>query len=171
MAIEEQTQYNMSWALHVGTTNEVGQRLTIPDRKLTHLGFWLHKEGTPTLTITYQIRHSADNSLIYEQVACNQGALTTVPQYIEIKLDTPQELNEEVVLNAYADIGAAGQCCRISAQDTDVKANEVLTRRTTTWADFSTYDLAYRYTYEEEAAGLENKSANMAAKMVAAGMI
>ena len=149
MPVEEQTQYNMSWALKVGVTNEVGQRLTIPDRTLTHLGFWLYKEGTPTLTVTYQIRHSVDESLIYEQVACDQDALTGTAQYIEIELDTPQELDEAVVINAQASTGATGQCCRISAQDENVKDDELLTRRTDIWSDFDTYDLAYRYTYAE----------------------
>jgi len=168
MGVEEQTQYNMSWALHVGVTNEVGQRLTIPDRKLTHLGFWLHKEGTPTLNIYYQIRHSADNSLIYEQVACNQADLTTEPQFIEIALDTSQELNEEVVINARSSAGAAGQACRISSKDSDVKANEVLTRRTTGWGDVAGYDLAYRYTYEE---GPPAGGGGGPANLVAAGII
>ncbi len=148
LEIEEQTQYSNAYLLNQAGFKRVAQKLTIPNRKLTKLAFYLHKEGNPTDPVTFAIRRVSDNSLIASKVWGNAADLPTVTTLEEVELDTPPVINEEVRIYAEYDYGDGFNGVRISYQNSNVKENECISYQTTgDWSDSETRDLAYCYTF------------------------
>lgn len=148
MAVEEQTQYNDLVSLYSTIPNRVGQELTIPDREVTKLGFWLSKLGAPSGDITFTIRKESDDGVLLTKVWGNATALTTTPTYKEITFDTPQTINELVRICVEFSGGDVDNRVYMSEQDTDVKADEFMVFfYDSAWFDSAATDAAYRYTY------------------------
>lgn len=168
MPTEEQTSYNDEVAIQTARKRG-GQRLTIPNREVTKLGFWLRKRNNPTGDVTFEIRRVSDDGLIVSKVLGDASGLQDPVNYEEVTFDTPTNINEEVRICIYYPFGDLTDNVRLNYQDSDVKADEYLTYGG--WSDFTDLDCAYIYTYEEPAVGLENKSANMGAKMIAEKLI
>lgn len=171
MATEEQTETQFDWALCSATTTRGGQRLTISNRQVTKLGLWLKKVNSPTGDVTLTIRKVSDDGVLLTKVWGDAADLPTERTYKEVEFDTPQTINEEVrILAEFSGGDANNQVC-VAIKLSDVKADECFTYyESPDWDEGGGYDCAYIYTYTEEA-GLENKSANMGAKMIAGKLI
>lgn len=171
MPVEEQIQYNAEAAIRIDSWYKIGQKLTISGRTVTKLGFWLRRLLNPGGQTYFEIRRTSDDSLILSKLWGNTNDLPFATAYREVEFDSPALINEEVRIYCRGTTGDGTKNIQISVQDTDVKAGEMYTRYAAgPWVDVGTLDMAYRYTYEAPV-GLENKSANMGAKMVGAGLI
>ena len=71
---EEQIQYDHNVTIILATPGRAGQELTIPNRQVTKLGFWLSKLGDPTGDITFTIRKESDDGLLLSKVLGNAPA-------------------------------------------------------------------------------------------------
>jgi len=150
MAVEEQTNHNYTSNIYPPGNTHRGQRLTIADRKVTKLGFWLLKVGAPTDNLTLQIMKVSDDSIIVSKVWGNAGDLPTEATYIEVEFETPVTINEEVRIVPKYESGDNDNCPAIRIQLEDVKADEWWTYgKPGAWSENTAFDTAYRYTYEE----------------------
>lgn len=171
MPVEEQIQIDSAWPLYAGLRIGMAQRLTVPNREISKLGFWLTRDGAPPGDITFVIRRTSDDGVIVTKV---WGLASDVPlsvTYEEITWDSPVTIDEEVRVAIFYTGGDGSNNIKVSFKGSDVKADEIWSQWTTSWGDNAGRDCAYRYTYEEAAGGIEDKSANMGAKMLAAGLI
>ena len=147
---EEQTEHNVSTPLYGSYRRRAGQRLTISNRTVTKLGFWLLKANLPTGDVTFEIRKVSDDSLICSKVWGDAGDLTVIATYCEVEFDTPPTINEEVRICVLFLGGDPSNVFYARIQDTDVKADEYTSLMLdTTWTDITTADCAYRYKYYE----------------------
>ncbi len=171
MPVEEQTQQSASMSMYTDNRVRLAQTLTIPNRKVTKLGFWMFKSIEPWNNIYFRIR-AMNDAVLAAKLWGPAGDLTTIMTYYELEFDTPVVINEQCRICCEYDGGNSSYCVRVAYQGTDVKADEFMCRWTSpSWTDMATYDITYRYTYEEVAVGIVNKSANIAAQMVAAGLL
>lgn len=144
--IEEQTEYNRDIALATGYQEYAGQKLTISNRTVKKLGFWIKREGTPTGDVTFEIRKVSDDSLICSEVWGQAEDLTTIATYKEVEFDTPQTINEEARILVYSPGDPYGNNVRVGYLNDDVKADEFYTYgKPGAWTDKTLYDFAYRY--------------------------
>ncbi len=147
---EEQTSYNSYGGLFPSPNLRGGQRLTIAGREVTHLGFWLSKEGSPTGDVVFEIRKVSDDGLLASKVALDASALTGDMTYYEVEFDTPPTINEEVRTLAYHAEGDFSHNVHYAIQTTDVKGGEYRTMGGLgAWNAYLTNDTAYRYKYYE----------------------
>ena len=93
---EEQTQGASSEGRLQPDWRKGGQRLTIPNRKVTKLAFKIAKEGSPTGDVDYAINRVSDDGEIVRQTLCNASELSTEFEWHELEFNTPPTINEEV---------------------------------------------------------------------------
>lgn len=151
MAIEEQTTYSSNALLGSAgdAAREWGQRLTISNRQVTKLGFWLRKRNTPIGTLTFLIRKVSDGEVICSKLWGNSSDLPAETTYLEVEFDTPQTINEEVRIVAFAQGETAeANGAYIGYERESVKDDEYTTLKVVgAWTDKETWETAYRYTY------------------------
>ncbi|MBA7465055.1 hypothetical protein ES707_00216 [subsurface metagenome] len=171
MATEEQTLYESSLInLQSEAVVRGGQRLTVPNLKITKLGFWLQKSSLPTGTLTLRIR-KIDDAIILTKDWGDAEDVPTEITYLEVEFDTPAVIDEEVRVLAEFSGGDPTNHIKMYGTEPSVKPDEHFTYYSTSWSFLEGFDMAYIYTYGDEEVGLENKSANMASELVAAGLI
>lgn len=147
---EEQLLYNTYLAIHQATFYTRGQRLTIANRKVTKLGFWLRRILTPTGDVTFQVRKVSDDTVIIQKVWGDAAGIPTVTTYEEVEFVTPPIINEEVRIVTLFQGGNSTNYLTIGTQNSDVKPGEFYTgRQNAAWGDSAAYDTAYRYKYYE----------------------
>lgn len=153
MAVEEQTTYNTARILHLGVAERSGQRLTISNRMVSKLGFWLRKYGSPDGSYYFAIRKISGDAIIVREAAGVANDLTETVTYMEYTFSSPVFINEEVrIMVEYGEDGSGNATNLITTywQNTDVKADEFNTYMQDDvyidWDDFFE-DHAYRYTY------------------------
>ena len=162
MAIEEQPLHSSELIILQSAGNiKAGQRLTISNREVTKLGFYIEKYGFPTGDVTFTIRKVSDDALINSKVWGDAGDLPTVVTYEEVELVDPSVINEEVRISVEFSGGTSTNRVSCSGELSDVKEDEYLTKYYTSWEDLTDKDLAYKYTYEEPAAGWLGKIAGV----------
>jgi len=162
MPVEEQTQNDMNLFLYTGYFTRHSQRLTVPNREITHLSFLLHKEGTgSTGDITFAIRRVSDDGIIANKVWGDSGDLPAVDTWLEVELDTPVVVDEEVRLSCEFTSGDSDNCPVTRAKNSDVKADEYLCWYNGSWVSQTDRDFAYKYTYEEPAPEVPRSLANV----------
>ena len=145
---EEQTQHNAYMELYTGFGRRAGQRLIISNRKVTKLGFWLLRSGSPLGDVTFGIRRVSDDSLISSQVWGDAADLQTVETYEELEFSDPQIINEEVRICAHYLGGSDVDRVYVRIWYGDVKPGEYLSYMyNTVWTDYTGMDCAYRYKY------------------------
>jgi len=170
MAVEEQTTNNTDMLLATTWRKRIGQKLTISDRTVTKLAFLLKKVGAVTGDLTYTIRKVSDDSIIVSKVWGDASALQTSLTWEEATFDAPTYVNEAVYIAAEFGELDGDKHIVFRYQNTNVKADELMAYYPSdSWTENATWDAAYRYTYG--VVELENKSAGMAAKMLAGKMI
>lgn len=150
MATEEQTTYNTEQILNSTNAQRTGQRLTVSDRIVSKLGFYLRKYGTPAGSYYFAIRKVSDDSIIIRELVATADSLTETITYTEHTFSTTAYVNEEVRLLVEYDSGTATDLITVSYQNSDVKASEYrFYYHVATYTDFSAggEDHAYKYTY------------------------
>ncbi|MBA7592072.1 hypothetical protein ES708_34246 [subsurface metagenome] len=148
--IEEQTQYNNVTHVYGTVLTRGGQKLTIPGRMVTKLGFWLSNTATATGEIIYTIRRVSDDGIICSKVALDAGDLTITPTYHEVEWDSPVTIDEEVRLCVEPDgVGGVGYIDLSIKTTGSVKPDELMCYYIDSWTDSPTSDAAYRYKYYE----------------------
>ena len=170
MAVEEQllndSDYRCGWV----DRPECGQKLTIPNRKVTKLALLVHKHGVPTGDVYLRIRKVSDDAVILEKLWGVAGDLPAdgFPDWIEVEFVTPVIINEEVRLLIEGESPTNTNSIDYRYQNSDVKADENLTCGEP--GDFTEpvdTDGAYKYTYEVTKPAGGSGPANL----VAAGII
>jgi len=147
MDTEQQLLYNSFTALYSGMYIRRGQRLTIPNRSVEKLGFWLDKFGSPTGNVTYTIRKVSNDSIIASKVWGNASLLSFSTTYYEVTFDSAVTINEEVRICVEFSGGDSHNFVWMAYQSTDVKVGEFRTGyNAPIWVD-TTGDIAYIYTY------------------------
>lgn len=148
---EGQTQYDTALAFTSEQAYRGGQRLTISNRYVSKLGFWLRKYNSPPGSYYFAVRKVSDDSIIIREAVGLADDLSTTVTYIEHTFATPVLVNEEVrILVEYT---ASDTTNVISSwyQNSDVKASEYRTycNANLVYVDFSAvgHDHAYIYTY------------------------
>ena len=152
MAIEEQTSYNVDIIISGAARVRAGQKLTITNRTVTKLAFVLHKSGSPTGNVTFEIRKVSGDTLIMSKVWGTADNLQTDgnEQLEEVEFDTPTFINEEVRAVVYYPADVSNYRVEQHYQNTDVKGAEEQTFwQSGDWVDSPTADCAYKYTYNE----------------------
>ncbi len=154
LEIEEQTETQYHWVLFAGSTTRAGQRLTIPNRKVVKLGFWLKKTNLPTGDVTLTIRRVSDDSLICSKLWGNASELPETYTYKEVEFDEPPVINEEVrILVEFSEGSSDNQVC-VAIKLSDVKPDECWTYyESPTWTESEGYDCAYKYTFYDWTGG------------------
>ncbi|MBA7580706.1 hypothetical protein ES708_22600 [subsurface metagenome] len=147
---EEQTLHPVGSSMNSETFTQVGQRLTIPNRAVSKLGFWLYKYGAPAGDVTFKILRVSDDGLICSKKWGNAEDLPIEFDYKEVTFDTPQTINEEVRILAEFAGGDGSNGIRQGTENSDVKEDEYLTKGVgLVWTDAEIWDCAYRYKYYE----------------------
>ncbi len=147
---EEQTQHDADMIAALVGPFRGGQKLTIPNRKVTKLALLLKKVQNPSGNLTFTIRRVSDDSLIYSKLWGQCQDLPATPQWIEVAFDDPEVINEEVriLFEYYCSYGNDQVAFR--RQSTSVKENELISwYRDATWYQNESWDAAYRYKYFE----------------------
>jgi len=149
MATEEQTVAN----IYSSITNGIswGQRVTITNRVVSKLSFYLSRTGSPDGAVTFLIRAVDGDAILATKLLGNSIDISTTPAWYEVEFDTPVLINEEVYLLQVATGGEAGNLIQIySSYPNDVKEDEYLVTRggTGIYTNRPDYDSDYIYTYE-----------------------
>jgi len=149
MATEEQTTHNVFGGVHAGGVIRSGQRLTISNRVVSKLSFPVAKLNSPVGDVVLGIRQ-LDNTLLGSKVWGDVSSLAAYPTvtWIEVTLDTPLTVNEEVIIYVEFTGGDATDTLVIYTNSGDVKADEYKVQYVTSWTSYTDDDDAYIYTYE-----------------------
>lgn len=150
MAVEEQTQHNTTQPIDISMFHSIGQRLTVSNRKITKLGFWIGRNGSIAGQVYFKVVRVSDDGVIQSQLWGNINDLGAIA-YKEVTFVAPDFINEEVRIIVEPTAGDSGDHVLVGCQDTDVKADESYTRyrhNTSEYEEIASYDCAYRYTYE-----------------------
>ena len=156
MAVEEQTDVSRGFG-SIAAATAWGQKLTISNRVVTHLSFYLKRVGTVTGSVKYWIRAVDDDEVLASKVQGLGSAISTTAAWYEVELDSPLLINEEVyiLVGEHNISNSAGNLINIYDANADVKASENMVRRSS--AVYSDYpansDFGYKYTYTIGAAG------------------
>jgi len=152
---EEQLVNNAGFNLFGSLFTRVGQRLTVPNRTIIRLAFILAKFGSPVGDITFTIRKVSDDPhIINSKIWGDAGDLTIFDYWYEVEFDTPATINEEVRMQAEFSGGDNMNYIMVRYQNTDVKADEMLTRYLSSPYDVETQDCTYIYTYTVPVVGI-----------------
>jgi len=149
--VEEQTVSNQDIAFKTGNAPTQGQRLTIANREVSKLAFYLGRIESPTGSITFTIRKIADKSLIASKVWGLCSSIPTEFTWLEATFDSPVIVNEEVrILAEYSGYNDSNYL--ITRVNTlNPKANEVWTKGTVAEPaePIADWDACYKYTWDE----------------------
>ncbi|MBA7643195.1 hypothetical protein ES703_50914 [subsurface metagenome] len=146
--IEEQLLQNYERPLGVDKETRVGQRLTIPNRKVIKLAFVMKKLYATTGTVTFTIRKVSDDSLIVSKLWGNLADIPIPYTMLEVEFDDPQIINEEVRILAEEADSTAGKYAGIGVQSVDVKPDEFQCQTPpASYEELPGRDCTYRYTY------------------------
>lgn len=144
---EEQTEYNTGQFLYAGQFIQAGQRLGIPNRKVTKVAFVLQRINAAVGDVFFVINNPFNNAEIYRQLLCDASALADVPSWYELALLVPPTINQEVFMGVEYNAGEATNHIDLHYQNTDVKAEESFRFRLVCWREEMTCDCAYKYEY------------------------
>jgi len=144
------TESQLLWDSERSSNKRVGQVLPIPNRLITHLGFYIARSGTSPLAYEFRIYTTADPNT----VAATTGSqvfndLSDTPHWEIVPLETPIAFNEEVFICVVRAL-SSGTYVRVFFQDSNVKGGENLAYS----SDYvglptedATKDCAYQYYY------------------------
>lgn len=144
--LEEQASFSSSDPL--GTTwTRLGQRLIIPNRKVTGLSFNLYKIGIVSGDIMFAIRDMDDN-IVVSEIWGDAGDVPESYTWLEVTFDKPVIINGEVRLSCEWDGGTSNDCLQYSYFSGDRKPEECYTNYHYQWHDIGEAEEGnYKYTY------------------------
>ncbi len=150
--IEEQTLYD-GVVFVLPTRTNIGQRLTITNRRVSKLAFVLERYGGGwTSDISFTIRRVSDDSIIATKIWGLQAYVPTTPTWLEVTFDTPVFIDEEVRITVdWPDaMYRVSNNLRFHFKTSDVKPDEIFTMyQDGYWREPYSWDAAYRYSYYE----------------------
>jgi len=154
MATEEQLQHDALLRFGWSARPAAGQRLTISNRTVTAISFFLAKKGSPSGNVYFRIRKVSDDSVMGSKLWGQASALPAegAGAWVEAILDSATYVNEEVRITCEGATGSSNlTAIDIGYQTTDVKADEYLSYGIPggTWVNSTAADCAYRYTFAE----------------------
>ncbi len=149
---EEYTEEQTDHTSPLGTQYHLysGQRLTISNRRVSKLGFWMRKIGSPAGDVFFQILSVEDDGiLVSKKWGIAQDLPSDAPEYKEVEFEAPVLIDEEVrILSFFDGVPSTSHYVITRYQNTDVKENEHATRGSPGgWIPIATGDTAYRYKY------------------------
>jgi len=169
-AVEEQLESSSDIFIYSANAPTCGQRLTIPNRQILKLAFYLKKVGSPTGDVTFTIRKVSDKSLVASKIWGTAPNVPTDLTWLEATLDVPVTVNEEVRMLIETSGYNSANYIASRLQTSDVKADECWTRGSVASPnDFADWDFVYKYTYTVE--GPPAGGVGSPADLVAAGVI
>ena len=164
---EEQTTYD-SYADLKETTiagsnytlHGFGQRVSIPDRLVTHIAFRLKKTGSPSGTnVTFRIRDVETNDILASKTF-PIASIGTSPTWCEATLDTPVQIDKEITYEGSTPVGGiwiyvehtdgdASNYVSVSYNSFGVKPKEwaMLVDSVAGPVEYGDLECAYRYKY------------------------
>ncbi|MBA7584127.1 hypothetical protein ES708_26080 [subsurface metagenome] len=145
---EEQTDHTSPFGTQYHLYS--GQRLFILERKVSKLGFWMMKTGSPAGDVFFQILSVEDDGiLVSKKWGIAQDLPSDAPEYKEVEFEAPVLIDEEVrILTFFDGVPSTSHYVITRVQNTDVKENEHATRgKPSSWIPGETNDAAYRYKY------------------------
>ena len=150
MAVEEQIASNDFQRLYTTGMNRIGQKLTIPNRKISKLAFQLKKIGNPPGNVTFTIRKVSDDTPTASKVWGPANTLPVGTDWVEATFGAPETIDEAVRIACEYNEGNTSNDIDIRCQNTNVKSGEQFTYFPSggAWTEI-TWDCTYRYTYEE----------------------
>lgn len=154
MAVEEQLEQDTALIINATGPIRGGQRLTIANRQVTKLAFYLRKFGTPPDTYYFAIRKVSDDGILVREAVALADSLTEVVTLVEHTFAAPPTVNEEVRILVEYNAGDGANLITTYYKNSNVKAGEYRCYyQAAAYTDYSAggEDHAYRYTYEEEA--------------------
>lgn len=148
MATEEQTDVSGLWSSFNATTLW-GQRLTITNRIVSELSFYLKRVGTVAGgTLVFLIRAVDGDAVLLTKDWGSPNSISTTAAWYKVEFDTPININEEVYLLAGGVTGTAGSLLQVYDSEADVKADEYMVRRVSgVYTNYTGQDFGYKYTY------------------------
>jgi len=148
--IEEQTQENAQRRMYAGSWQREGQRLFIPNRRVTKLAFILYRDSSGIAEpVTFTIR-KVDGTLIISQVWGNQIDLPETPTWEELEFDTPPTINEEARIGVEFPYGTSTKVVSLRTMLADVKPGEYHCEAPDgEYTERTIWDCAYRYKFYE----------------------
>jgi len=149
MPVEEQLVTSHQEAFGDASYTKIGQRLTIADRTVTKLAFLLAKGDATAGTVTFTIRRISPDEIIVSKLWGNAVDLPVDFTWLEVTLDVPTLINEEVRILAESSGFPGTDYAFMRYTRTDEKADEYYSRwLTDTWHNEAAWDMAYKYTYQ-----------------------
>lgn len=121
-------------AAATGTHTYVGVALTITNRTVTKISFYLKKVGTPGGNITIRIDQDNGGSTLATKTLA-VSSLTTSGAWYEVTLDTPLLVDERVWLAAVYTSGDTSNYVCIGTNSTALKPNEALVVQQDAYSD------------------------------------
>jgi len=154
MATEEQTTgsegtYSNPVGYHATLHfHRSSQKLTISNRVVSRLGFFLRKVGTPPGNVTFAIYATDDEEVLATKLLGTADSLSTAFAYYEVIFNSPVTINEEVRIAVVDTESDNTNYIRAAYNDGDVKASEIFSHYySSAWTDVSANDFCYIYTY------------------------
>ena len=147
MPTEVQNSYNTD-ATFVSVSWQRGQRLTISNRQVSSVSFYLKRIGAPPTGGGYITIYTLAD-VVMASVTVSNAEIQALPTSYALftKSITPTVINEEVrMVFGVNTFGTPELCVAMAYQNTDVKASESRTS-SNPWTEDGTSDCAYQYTY------------------------
>lgn len=144
------TWADLKAALGAGTIGAYGQVVTIPNRTVNKLSFYLKKTGSPSGNVTFKIVKVSDISLLNSKVLGDASTLSGVGSWQEVTFDTPVAINTEVYIYPEFTNGDGSNYVSVAYNNSNAKDSEyafqinTVGNPITIWPD---YDCAYSYKY------------------------
>ena len=151
MAVEEQTDVGVLFASISGGSSW-GQKLTITNRTVTKLSFYLIRVGSPGGILTFLIRAVSGDAILLTKLWGNSNNISTSAAWYEVTFDSSLFINEEVYILATASAGSGGNLIQVYKTSSNVKDNEFVVSRNSggVYNEIRDPDDApYIYTYDE----------------------
>ena len=141
---DEQTQSDSGFAMKLMGTR-LGQKKTINNGHVPKISFYMYKGGSPAGNITFTIRRTSNDSIIVSKVWGDASTLPTSPTWESVIFDSQPLINEQIYL--LAEWSGSGGFVILKASGSDVKANENAVAYSSSYGNWSGYDIAYKIEY------------------------
>ncbi len=147
----EQQIIGHSEAILYSAYSRRAQRITVSNRLISNLGFYIKKVGSPSGDMIFCVRKVSDDSVLLglTKVLKDAGDLEIALTWEEVEFDTAAIADEEVRFSCEFYGGDASNCVKACYAGVNVKDNEWLdSYYNSAWHDAGKiFDLLYKYTY------------------------
>lgn len=141
-------------------TIKVGQKITINNKTITGLSFYLERFGNPAGDLNFSIYRASDKAVIYSELWGTASTISAIAfEWKKLTLTTPTVINEEVYLVVeYIGTPNADNYVYVGYNDGDILPNENAVVYVSSWAEQATRELDYKYFYEIESSNCSTTS-------------